>query len=1062
MLSMVAIAALATGFTGCSSDTNNTTSGQSDVIKTPKGTVTGTVMDTNGNPLAGVKVYAAGMETETDEGGVYVFEDVAVVNTANAAGATTRNNSIQVTIAAPEGYLGATVLVTPEAQQISSGDNGTSLAETNPNTNFVDGYIANAGTAILPELSGTVHGVMRNNATGEAVANEEVCLDLTANAFSDNNTAFAANISYATTKYCDQTDASGVFDIEHAPVDATLQFAMADWNVLNPAAVTVEDTVVTNIGTLTVSPIVSVDNIAPQVVGVKEGLMPSTTGRMMLVDDARTSFTLVFSETLAVDSDGSDLPDQDMTSSVSVYVGTTPTNMTKVNATATYDGNQLTIELPAPLNDNELVNVHLLNSDFRDLAGNFLTVDQPAVVPNIGYDAAEANGVTTAVYLQAFNDLNLEAPAPTDVAQQKTDENGQDDYPLLTQASNAFNDVMDGVVGIQQMNSTDDDQGDGIIDSAQRLGALASAIQGTAVAVAGNVPRVTFTPNGAGSYIIALTRNGVAVDLTPAGVAAVQFQGTPGTVAENPNDNTQVVFTPTDATDVTPLEFVINATALAQVGDLLTITPVDDLGYPGTPVALTLEDNVNPTTVLQYSYNAGQFVNGSNTVVRYGAGGELAQDTGAVTPGLPYFVVTPGLLDNLNGTTAINGTTIQPDLSLSGELYAYNTLFDDDDDTATPDVKLAGVYDSNAFVAMPKGRTVGVAFSEDITLKGTPKTTGITSELSGWAASNDITVNGRNNIPVNIDLVDMQVSDVFTFANDDNGGVIDYTGVIADNAGNVADEDTKAKVVLLDKMPPMVTKAFFDGTNMIITFNEKVKIAQGMDVTVIDETGAGKTSYYSASTWTLSDDKLTLTIDAATFGDGLEKDDFALGKYAEAAYGSDKHEHAAMRWSVQDVRGNDWINNSVGVAQPDFASVEIIGDFSATTDNTKFVAAAKDSNTDEKIVWTFNQKIVTGTDELFNACGTTLNADDDADDINEWFEYVDSSDTAHALTDYMDDVKISLDSDCKVITMTFVAGGDTNNNAVEANDVVRNVGTKVFTSDVDNSQTESVSASAND
>jgi hypothetical protein len=48
------------------------------------------------------------------------------------------------------------------------------------------------------------------------------------------------------------------------------------------------------------------------------------------------------------------------------------------------------------------------------------------------------------------------------------------------------------------------------------------------------------------------------------------------------------------------------------------------------------------------------------------------------------------------------------------------------------------------------------------------------------------------------------------------------------------------------------------------------------------------------------------------------------------------------------------------------------------------------------------------------------------------------------------------------MTLTFISGDATGkNNPVNKDDVIRNNGTQVFTSDADNSQTESVSASAN-
>ena len=77
MISIAAASILAVGFTGCgdSDDVVNDTN-EATLINTPKGTVTGLVQDTNGNPLNGVKVYLAdkGVGTLIQWGGQAVHE----------------------------------------------------------------------------------------------------------------------------------------------------------------------------------------------------------------------------------------------------------------------------------------------------------------------------------------------------------------------------------------------------------------------------------------------------------------------------------------------------------------------------------------------------------------------------------------------------------------------------------------------------------------------------------------------------------------------------------------------------------------------------------------------------------------------------------------------------------------------------------------------------------------------------------------------------------------------------------------------------------------------------
>ncbi len=159
----------------------------------PTGSITGLVQDSNGNPLEGVQVYAAGQSATTDAGGVYYIEEIQAVNTLGTdSGTVAAGAGIPVSIRAPDGYLGGTAMVTPQSQidgspddssgidneencgagdpangitNLSCTNGGTSV--TNPQTVFIDGFVASAGIAILPAKTACITGVAQVAATGK-------------------------------------------------------------------------------------------------------------------------------------------------------------------------------------------------------------------------------------------------------------------------------------------------------------------------------------------------------------------------------------------------------------------------------------------------------------------------------------------------------------------------------------------------------------------------------------------------------------------------------------------------------------------------------------------------------------------------------------------------------------------------------------------------------------------------------------------------------------------------------------------------------------------------------
>jgi len=971
MLSMIAASAIL-GLTGCGDDSDNTrittdtntntvTDNNSNRISNAKGTVTGTVMDTNGNPLSGVSVSLVGQTTTTDTAGIYVFNDVAVTSTVNPNTAV-GGNQLQVTISAPTGYLGATVTVTPQAQQISSdADNSGGNNGTNPNTNFIDGYTAAAGTAVLPALGAEVTGKLELANSEQLIANQEISLDFVNIGGNIAQTQNGVATTYATSNYTVMTDANGVFTFTNLPSDSILTYVVPNYTVLGeetPQGVgttvnTNAETSVINIGDLQVNPVVQEDNAAPYVTSVT-GTIGNAASPQMMEDDVRQIFVINFSEAMVIEND------TDFTDSVIIKAGATRATMIDVNASATIgtDGKSVTVTLDSPLTDATLLDINLLVTDYKDAAGNFLRVSVAGDTPDIAYDSVAVNTGSTqvvALQLQIFNDLNTDAPQITVLNQQTLDTNGIDDASLLQAANSAFNDVIDSGTPdntISQMNSRDDDQAPVGSDAAERLTALGSAALGAAVTMQTDVARIDFTPTQAASYLLALTRTGAAINIQ--GNVALQGGATTGTLTNV--GTTNLAFTPADTTDTTSVEFALLTGINARPGDVLTITPGDELGYAGTAKTITLVDNVEPTTVLQRAYGLGNDTNTSSTVVLFGAGGELSGNTGSASAGTPILNITAGLLDNLNATgAAVTGVTpFVSDNNLNQELLALSTAYDHDSNVATPNQTLfAGgnlVYDTVAYLAMDRTRTIGVSFSEDIALAGTtPTTSNISDTLTGWKASNDV-VRDDDGGAVNLDLINFVSANVETLANVDAGGIIDFTGVV-DNAGNAASAASNPRVVLADKMPPLVTKASFTGSDVVIEFNEAVALTVGATITV-----TGKTATYTAgnTNYVLSNSNKTLTVNVGEFSGVLARTDFALGSYIETAYDAVAHEHALMTWTIKDANGNDWATTSAGVTPPAFAAVDLVGPFSA---NTPTFARATNTGTAATIVWTFTHPI---------------------------------------------------------------------------------------------------------
>jgi len=932
-LAVVPIFLVSAFLSGCSSSNNqgststststSTTGGVLSQINAPTGTVIGLVQDTNGNPIEGADVYLGGQTTRTNAGGQYIFNDVAATNTVNLAVGVTQNQLV-ISIVPPAGYLGASVTVTPEAQ--IDGNVSSPYSSTNPVTTFISGYIAQAGTAVLPKLQVTVTGVLRDVYTGQPLPNTELTMDMwdtiasplaIFSGLSINVPSLpganAVKMTYATNKLIATTDAKGIFSFTNVAEDSflsvqvkkhvlnsissnTLQQDSFFMLMLSPGDVAfqlaplVVDTfntpAVVDIGDVLVTQISSSDTLPPYVAGVS-GLANSN-----MFDNVTTGLagiTITFSEAIK--------PTPDNIYQVSMVDVTTGALLTN-SATLAADGLSLSLTTAAPMPLATNIDINLLAADFHDLSDNAIVVSG-AGAPNVTYDAS-VTSATGSQYLQlnmqSWRDAVIGATAVTASTQNLRDNLGIDDFAALQALNPVFNDAWDGdilVSDFQGLNSAADDNGDLANDAEIRLSALATAIQGgVPVSVVSNQANVSFTPSNAVYYAVTVTTLGVNVatadmvsnNVVPFDPAAPL--AAPATIAAAGGTF--------KVSDANPVSLIIGN---VNPGDTVTITPFDDLGYQGTPISTVLRDNIEPTTVLQPSYGLA-IPQPFSVVPAFGNGGQLAGVPAGTLVGTPYLTLTAGLLDNINPVGN----------SLAEELLASNTI---DPVTNLPFISSAfNAYDAAAFAAMNNNRTIGIAVSEDIALTATAPIYGGAQVLSNWAANNNVFVDD-NGVLTNVDLVNFDVADIFAMANTDHGSTIDLSNSIQDLAltPNVG---TVASVVVQDRMPPMVTSAFYNGSNITINFNEIINPQLG-DVLLIGVSPI-TISQATVDTFALSANKSQLVINAADWGGNLN-----LGTtFALPTYGG--NDHASFDFTqIQDIRGVSWINAAAGVASPNFA-----------------------------------------------------------------------------------------------------------------------------------------------
>ncbi|TVV44490.1 carboxypeptidase-like regulatory domain-containing protein [Thalassolituus sp. C2-1] len=1033
----IALVSSTTLMTGClfegdeaKSVTTAEVGNNSEHVQTPVGTVMGTVVDTNGNPVKGAKIYVGGRAVTTGAGGNYELRNVPVSNLTVTDKGNFVGGDIRLTIVPPAGFLGAIVTVEPTAV-IDNGrsDQGTTDETNTGSTNyFIDGFTAVAGDAVLPAIGtggATVTGVLRDADTEAPIANQTINLELQDVNGSPHTNGGGNAISYTSVSYPATTDANGAFSIAGVPNDSDLNFIVGgyavtgvDANNFGATGVTTDDEVETvHVGNVYASVITNADDARPYVTSIEE--VATNGSRAKLHDDTTNVLTVHFSEQLQaamIDANSVIVRDLD----AGAYLNVT----TAVAA----DARSMTLTADSNFVAGNRLDIYLLKVDFRDTSSNLLDEDSNVAANDISYDFDNVNGNSDYVKLQVevYRELNINAAVVTNLTQLTTD-----DSPLrlandLDNASSAFADVDMALAlnGVQQLNSADDDDSASGIDTKERLANLVVALDKAGIVDASSiiqlnedgtpdtsnlglnsnffvdVARVSFTPSNASTYRYWIQRNGAAVttniDIDEQSSPDAKTTNTASnftTIANNQGYGTIEPATGSEYADfvATDIAFLISA---VQPGDMLYIQSMDDFGNEGSTTSIALADNVPVTTGLQDSYGE-QDLTSTSTVFgeQYGNGGELANPDAQSLIGTPLLNINAGMLADQDIYTDAT-----PSLD---DLYESNET-----NTTTGDFYIdpaLEIYDATAYVAWSAdmSRTIAVSFTEDLAwvaplaadsskpAVGSEPVDTASAALTNWTIMNDITIASDTDV-VNADLAAFSVNNIFTLGNTDGqtAKVIDFSDLVADSAGNVSTAAANAKVVINDALPPVMTRAVYTGNALTLTFNEPVKVSTdtaipvvtlgGVNIFLDEDTIAAHNALAAASRTTLTipfttdnaDDMLPLNR-AALFG---------LAQYDEpdvSLAGATVGFHGSLSFvNVQDDFGNTWANDAANLTAPTFAAFDNLGAMQITAQPVA-TAIANGVNT-ITLTYTFSHAIDLDA-MLGNAFGTNQTALNAAD-----------------------------------------------------------------------------------
>lgn len=910
--------------------------------------ILGVVQDTNGNPLVGATVSIGSASTTTDANGAYSLAGVAVTGfTMTADGYYTDQtaDAIYVSIVpatSDEGvaeYLSATATVTPSATTILQTEAGDSANTEDSLLALVttDGMAVSAGVTMIPALGATGKGVIRDSDTGMVLSGVVVGLDMT---------NVSGSVSYNSTTTAVATNDAGEFEFTNLPVDSYFSLSVEDYSVISGMSTinTTAETVANNIGTVYVDAISSSDDIAPVVTSVT-GVVNASTGLLNDDLDGTQGLVINFSEPMADEVDAN---------SVFVYNNDEEVTVEVASATLSADATSLTVVTAEALPAGTEVIIYLNLADFQDLSGN--VIEQGSLSYDDGLNSVGAMDAL-ALYLNTYADPVTDVAAVANLTQIAT---GESVYSDAQEATSAVQDVTDFNNYVEQLNSS---------DAEARLEDLIDAIETVSSDVYTNVAKVSFE----------VTSDIAGQDL--------EFEVSDGTVGIYDADGFYYAtggFSGSYAAGT--YEYVLYG---VEAGDVVTVSTKNDFGVATGVATVTLTDQIAATPVLQKAYGIDDYISGGTAGGSVGAGAELVGEVEGTAGSLNFPLTTWLLLPQGEGGIPVTGNSDNLWADLEEGMVAE---LDDARDAGVP-----YAYDAAAWTAWMSdsfARTIGVEFSENVAVVAdvAPTFTGTTA-LSSWAAQNDVTTAHLGG-SYDSDLIKFSAANVFTLANDDDGTVLNFSGAVQDESGNVSDDT--AQVVLQDYLPPFITTAVYTDGEFVITYNEELDAVADQDATVTLEIVHGDTDVYYAVSVDMTEVTIsgaTLTIPQAAFSLPAAFTDISAAFEVDA----DNGEYGLIRIpDIADSEGNSWdsvnaaITPLVAVAdpvQPFFAVLDETVAFTIGTDSTTY----RDGATSFTVDLNFTHPIVHDWDGSTDNGSVTLTAADAADlvDTGGNFAYTD-------------------------------------------------------------------------
>lgn len=969
---------LATGvvtLSGCDTTTDPVQVIEQIKIASVPATVSGIVRDTNGNGIEGASVAIVGNEAVlTDTTGAYIIEEVRVTGFNLDQDDAVSADGLTVTVNV-EGYMAA--MLTVEINSANVAFNNTTIdGLENGNADAVatavqEGVAVAVHAAILPKLGSGIIGVLRNDETGEPIANAKIALDYLA--YTDYEYSLHEGTVLGAQSLVTMTDATGAFVFENLPVDSSFRMDIEGWENSQRTVSTTSEDIVLNLGDWNVEKITSSDDTKPLVKSVNRVYSDASTG--LLDDDAygdaaTNGITIHFTEALATIQDLETLVDEN---SVTVILNSEggvvlPSIADIQNVALAADGKSLYFETVLPIPENTVFDILLLRPDFEDMAGNTLNYDSDE---KPSYDSIQTTNAASYVKLRL---KTYKEPV-------KTGDDVIDFAQVAETATTELHNVNFTFASvIQDENSQLNSE-----EATARLASLGNEITQASTYVNTSTAQTTFTipaaVASASGYQIEVYRDG---EVESSVAVIVKDNVVTGLVKEY------------DADEVVTATF-----SDAEHNDVVRVTAYNDFDMLLSSIEVILKDQVAPTTVLQTSYlNTTANLGDGVTAINYGNGGELTQSADGINPVIPVLAITPRLLTPQTGNVLYSDSQ-SPWIDLSAIINPEGA----DDTVNLSDGNDKKSYDKAGYKAWEIGsRRIGVAFSENIVAvtDATPTTTAVTSALSGWTVQNDVTVNDAGIGIDSVDLYTFTVDNVLTLANTDHAREIDFTGVIADEVnGNVSAAINNAKVVLNDRTPALITEADYNGEAFVITFNEAV-LLQVNDVFDIDGFYGPSATVTIAqldnvtnvgNVYTIPMTDVTLNTSKATLYAAFNR------AIATTAAPTPTKLTLLSSQTVEDVQGNKWsdwtdlseVTNN-GVATPLFIAETSIPPFGNAVTSTTFTA----TSTAYTLTVVYAHPIV----------------EDDADDI-----LADLDGTAASLAD-LEDGDLILSADKTIVTIT--------------------------------------------